>query len=160
MLAMGCGDDDEDATTASNGSDAVASTAGADFDVVFDGEACTVTGPRSVPPGEYVFVFTDDSDLATDSTPVELWVREYLDEHTHQELIDIQEQEYGGAGAFIEQRPPWVVNTRVTYDAPQLELEEHQTQSAAILGPGAHGMNVSVSSPERQWLCSLAFEVV
>ena len=151
MLATACGDDDDDAATAT--------TTDADFDVVFDGEECTVTGPDSVPAGEYTFVLTDDSGLATDSAPVDLWVRQYLDGHTNQELIDLQEDEYGGPGGAVEIRPPWVVNTRVTYDAPELDLEENQKQSAYILESGAHGMNISVSAPERQWICIPAFEV-
>ena len=164
MVAAGCGGDDDAATptTASAGSDEsdeVATTAGADFDVVFDGEECTVTGPESVPAGEYVFVFTDNSDLGTQESPVEMWLREYVDGHRHQELIDIQEEEYGGPGGAIEIRPPWVLNTRVSYDAPELDLEENQTQSAAILEPGPHGMNVAVAGPERQWICNPAFEV-
>lgn len=151
LVAAGCGDDDEDAEAAP--------TAGADFDVVFDGEECIVTGPESVSAGEFVFVFTDNSGLATDSAPVDLWVRQYLDGHTHQELIELQQDEYGGPGGSIQARPPWVVNTRVSYDAPELDLAENQKQSAYILEPGAHGLNVSISAPERQWLCTPALDV-
>ena len=66
MVVAGCGEDDDDAATpatASSESDEVATSAGADFDVVFDGEACTVTGPASVPAGEYIFVLTNTSEI-------------------------------------------------------------------------------------------------
>ena len=164
MVAAGCSGDDDDTATptttvASAGSDEAATTVGADFDVVFDGDECTVKGPESVPAGEYVFVFTDNSDLGTEKTPVLMWVRAYVDGHSHEELLEIQEEEYGGPGGSVEIRPPWVMNTRVTYDVPALDLAENQTQSAAILEPGPHGMNVAVSGPARQWFCLPAFDV-
>jgi hypothetical protein len=157
MVVAGCGDDDDDAatpTTASAGSDEAATTASADFDVVFDGEECTVTGPESVPAGEYTFVLTDTSGLS----PVELYVRRYVDGHTHQELID-QQNEAGGPGVLIP-KPDWVWPVVVDIDTSELDLAENQFQLDHVAEPGPHGMNVwSPERPDEQWFCTPPFEV-
>lgn len=163
MVAQGCGGDDDDAattaTTLGAADDATTTptpttTPGGDFDVVFDGDQCTVTGPSSLPAGTYTFVLTDNIDRSH----VELWVREYVDGHTQQDDVDLQDAA-GGPSVEIS-KPPWVVNTRVVYDVPRLDLAANQKQYSSALEPGPHGMNIGAASPQGQlWFCFPTFEV-
>ena len=151
LVVAGCGDDDDAATTpttrAASGSDEAATNEGADFEVQFDGEVCTVTGPDSVPVGRYTFVLTDTSDLGVD-----LYVDAYADGYTyaeHEEFIE----DAGGDGARGLDRPDWAPEALRIYGAPTLELEENQTRKDYRLESGPHGAVMNISGGGGVWGC-------
>ena len=149
MVAAGCSHDDDDAATptaTSPGSDEVATTASADFEVAFDGEACTLTGPESVPAGEDTFVLTDTSEF-----DAALFVDVYADGYTwtdHDNYIE----EAGGDGDPVD-RPDWVSQAVLSFGVPDLELEENQAQSDYSLEAGSHGI-VVVPFGVGVWRCA------
>ena len=65
------------------------------FEGMFDGGDRTMSGPESVPAGEYTFVLTDNSELA------DLYVDAYADGYTwteHENYIE----EAGGDGSRVD----------------------------------------------------------
>ena len=142
LVLAGCGDDDDDAatpTTASPGSDEGAATEGADFEVVFDGEECTVTGPESVPAGPVTVVLTDTSGQDVDDVDVQA----YDDGYTYADLEDYVEEEVGGFGEGVEfVIPDWAPLAMRDFEAPGLDLAENQTQDDYSLEAGSHGIVV------------------
>ena len=151
MVAAGCGDDDDDAstpTTAADDSDEAATTAIADFEVVFDGEVCTITGPESVPAGEYTFVLTDTSGLEGP----DLYVDAYADGYTYTDHAEFIE-DAGGDGTTGVDRPDWAPEAVRIFGAPTLELEENQTQKDYRLEAGPHGAVTKISGGGGIWGC-------
>ena len=138
MLAAGCGDDDDDAatpTTTPAVSDEAAATATGDFEVVFDGEACTVSGPESGPAGVSTFVLTDTRESAN------VAVYALDDGCTYADVVNYLE-EAGGDGAPVP-RPDWASSVLRDFQAPALELAENQTQFDYVLEAGPHGILVT-----------------
>lgn len=141
LVAVACSSGESSATvsstptTAAAGSDEAATTAGADFDVRFDGEECTVTGPESVPAGEYTVVLTDTSGL-----DVDVDVAGYDDGHT---FADIEEyiEETGGDGDR-RNSPGWAPSVMRDFEAPLLDLADNQSQYDYLLEAGSHGVVV------------------
>ena len=131
MVVVGCGGDE----AASDDSEA-ATTTSADFDVLFDGEECTVTGPTSVPAGAYTFVLTNSSELEG----VQLFVDVYVDGRTWADSENYI-AEAGGDGANISQ-PAWVRGAMFDFGAPALTLSDNQTQIDHVLEFGPHGIMV------------------
>jgi hypothetical protein len=138
LVLAGCGDDDDDAattTTAAAGSDEGATPAGADFDVLFDGEECTVTGPESVPSGSVTVLLTDTTGEGFDVD-----VAAYDDGHN---FADVEEYiaETGGDG--VRRTPPeWAPSAMRDFEAPALDLAENQKQFDYSLEAGSHGIVV------------------
>ncbi len=141
LVVAGCGDDDDDAatpTTAAAGSDEGATPAGADFDVLFDGEECTVTGPDSVPSGSVTVVLTDTTEEGVDVD-----VSAYDDGYTYADLEDFVEEEVGGFGERVQfVIPDWAPLALRDFEAPGLGLAENQTQDDYSLEAGSHGIVV------------------
>ncbi len=135
---VACGSDDE---SSSSTDDHVIA-------VEFDGSQCTAGEPSTVPAGHYTFVYTNLSDR----DDVHFYVRSFVDGHTYTELIAAQ-QTAGGEGAdFL--RPAWVHTPVLSFERPQLELEDNQRQHDHVLEPGPHGMLVAPDRPPRAlWLC-------
>lgn len=127
MVASGCGDDDDDAATR-----------GADFDVVFDGQVCTVSGPESLPAGDYTFVLTDTSEVGMD-----LLVSTYSEGRTYDDARDYLEAA-GGDGTRVD-RPAWASPALRSFDRPALDLAEHQTQFGYFLEAGSYGISVETN---------------
>ena len=153
MVVAGCGDDDDDdstPTTASAGSDEVATATSADFDVVFDGEECSVTGPESVPAGAYTVVLTDTSEL-----DVDVDVSAYDDGYTYADL-EAYIEENGGEGDQLRVGfPDWAPSVMRDFEAPALDLAENQTQYDFVVEAGSHGIVVQRAGG---WGCA-GFEV-
>ncbi len=104
--------------------------------------------PSTVPAGDYTFVYTNLSDRAD----VHFHVRNLVDGHSYDELVADQ-QAAGGEGVDFP-RPPWVHTPVLSFERPQLELDENQRQHDHVLEPGPHGMLVAPDrSPNALWLC-------
>ena len=152
VMVAGCGDDDDDSatpTTAPSGSDEAATNEGADFEVMFDGEVCTVTGPDSVPAGSYTFVLTDTSELEGP----DLYVDAYADGYTYADHAEFIE-DAGGDGTTGLDRPDWAPQALRIFGAPTLELEENQTQKDYRLEAGPHGAVIKISGGGGIWGCA------
>ena len=69
--------------------------------VTFDGASCAVDGPVTVPAGDRSFVVTNLSEWES----IPLYVVRLTDEHSFQDLADLQ-AERGGAPAYFS-TPGW-----------------------------------------------------
>lgn len=73
---------------------------GSVFEVTFDGNECTVSGPTELPTGDHSFVWKDLSE-----ENIDLWVARLLDDKTFQDLLDLQSE----PGEYYPQ-PSWTVH--------------------------------------------------
>jgi hypothetical protein len=114
----------------------------ADYEVTFDGNGCTVTGPAELPAGEYTFNFIDQSD-----TRGELWLV-YLEEgKTFQDHLDLQSE----PGEWYP-KPSWV-----SYDF-RVSMEYHKSNGISVVTytwrlnkVGEHTILCYMPSPEKLW---------
>ncbi len=121
-------------------------------EVTFDGEACTLSGPTVVPAGERSFVLRDVSD--EQPAGLQIIVRELVDGHTFQELVDNQ-NEYGrGPGTYFG-RPGWVYDVPLVGVTPAADLGPHRDFREVSLDPGTHAVAVwTPQGGEPIWLCA------
>ncbi len=113
-----------------------------DFEVTFDGNGCTVSGPTEVPIGNYSFFLNNTSD-----SRVELKVAQFLDGHTYQDLVDLQ-TEPGN-------------NFRIEYwmSQPFKYTKDHKIYIVSLDEAGEHGIAISVYPHVGIWLC-VPFQVI
>ncbi len=118
------------------------------IEVEFDGTRCAVAGPATAPAGDYTFVYTNLSNRED----VQLGVRNYVDGHTHEDLVAAQ-RAAGGEGVDFP-RPAWVHTPALSLDRPELDLDDDQRQFDHTLKAGPHGVLVYAErSPSAIWLC-------
>jgi len=113
-----------------------------DFEVTFDGNDCTVSGPTEVPIGDYSFLLNNVS-----GQKVLLGVTQFLDGHTFQDLIDLQTEP--GDNFMIES---WM-------SKPSYYTKDHITWTVSLDEAGEHGILISVYNHIGIWLCA-PFQVI
>ena len=113
-----------------------------DFEVTFDGNGCTVSGPTEVPIGEYSFLLNNTSDIR-----VKLVVGQLLDGHTYQDMLDLQTEPGDTFG--IE---PWM-------SKPFYYTRDHKMYFVSLDEAGEHVISISVYKHLGIWLC-VPFQVV
>ena len=118
------------------------------YEVTFDGVGCTYSGPTELPAGDHSFVFRDLSDQKQ-----QLWSGRILDDHTYQDLLDLQNE----PGEFIPQ-PLWIVHP------PQINKEWYESVGAEVytwsfVEEGEHELSAGTFSPLSVWFCD-SFHIV
>ena len=113
-----------------------------DFEVTFDGNGCTVSGPTEVPIGDYSFLLNNVSDRK-----VKLVVGQLLDGHTFQDMLDLQTEP--GDIFDIE---PWM-------SKPFYYTKDHKIYSVSLDEAGEHVISISVYNHVAIWLC-IPFQVI
>ena len=112
------------------------------FEVTFDGNGCTVSGPTEVPTGDYSFLLNNVS-----GRKVLLGVTQLLDGHTFQDLVDLQAEP--GDNFAIEY---WM-------SEPFYFTRDHITWTVSLDEAGEHGILISVYNHVGIWLC-IPFQVI
>jgi len=79
------------------------------FVVTLDGNECTLSGPKEVPPGEYPFFIINQTEL---EIPFQ-FARYLLDEKTYQDVLDLQSE----PGEFFFPMPSWTSEVLYYYSA-------------------------------------------
>lgn len=114
-----------------------------DFEVTFDGNGCTVSGPTEVPIGDYSFLLNNTSD-----SRVKLVVGQLLDGHTFQDLVDLQTEP--GDNFMIES---WM-------SKPFYYTKDHKIYFVSLDEAGdEHVISISVYNHVAIWLC-VPFQVI
>jgi hypothetical protein len=113
-----------------------------DFEVTFDGNGCTVSGPTEVPIGDYSFLLNNASDRR-----VKLVVGQLLDGHTFQDMVDLQNEP--GDIFAIE---PWM-------SKPFYYTKDHKIYIVSLDEAGEHVISISVYNHVAIWLC-VPFQVI
>ena len=113
-----------------------------DFEVTFDGNGCTVSGPTEVPIGDYSFLLNNTSD-----SRVKLVVGQLLDGHTFQDLVDLQTEP--GDNFMIES---WM-------SKPFYYTKDHKIYTVSLDEAGEHVISISVYNHVAIWLC-VPFQVI
>jgi len=113
-----------------------------DFEVTFDGNGCTVSGPTEVPIGDYSFLLNNTSD-----SRVKLVVGQLLDGHTFQDLVDLQTEPGDTFG--IE---PWM-------SKPFYYTKDHKIYFVSLDEAGEHVISISEYKHVGIWLC-VPFQVI
>ena len=112
------------------------------FEVTFDGNECTVSGPTEVPTGDYSFFLNNVSDRR-----VVLGVTQLLEGHTFQDMVDLQSEP--GDPFFIEY---WM-------SKPFYYTKDHITWTVSLDEAGEHGILISEYGHVGIWLC-IPFQVI
>jgi hypothetical protein len=113
-----------------------------DFEVTFDGNGCTVSGPTEVPIGDYSFLFNN-----TSGRRAKLVVGQLLDGHTFQDLLDLQTEPGDTFG--IE---PWM-------STPFYYTKDHKVYTVSLDEAGEHCTSISEYKHVGIWLCA-PFQVI
>ena len=113
-----------------------------DFEVTFDGNGCTVSGPTEVPIGDYSFLLNNVSGRRA-----KLVVGQLLDGHTFQDLVDLQTEPGDTYG--IE---PWM-------SQPFYYTKDHKIYTVSLDEAGEHVISISVYNHVAIWLC-IPFQVI
>ena len=119
-----------------------ATTHAIDFEVTFDGNGCTVSGPTEVPIGDYSFLLNNVS-----SRRVKLIVAQLLDGHTFQDLVDLQTEPGDTYG--IE---PWM-------SQPFYYTKDHKIYTVSLDEAGEHAIVISEYKHVGIWHC-VPFQVI
>ena len=113
-----------------------------DFEVTFDGNGCTVSGPTEVPIGDYSFLLNN-----TSGRRVKLVVGQLLDGHTFQDLVDLQTEP--GDNFMIES---WM-------SKPFYYTKDHKIYTVSLDEAGEHSIAISEYKHVGIWLC-VPFQVI
>jgi len=113
-----------------------------DFEVTFDGNGCTVSGPTEVPIGDYSFFLNNTSD-----SRVKLIVTQLLDGHTYQDLVDLQTE------------PGDTFGIEYWMSKPFYYTKDHKIYIVSLDEAGEHGIGISVYNHVGIWLC-VPFQVI
>ena len=113
-----------------------------DFEVTFDGNGCTVSGPTEVPIGDYSFLLNNVSGRG-----VKLIVTQLLDGHTFQDLVDLQTEPGDIFG--IE---PWM-------SQPFKYTKDRKIYTVSLDEAGEHGIAIGTNNHVGIWLC-VPFQVI
>jgi hypothetical protein len=113
-----------------------------EFEVTFDGNGCTVSGPPEVPIGDYSFLLNNVSGRR-----VKLVVAQLLDGHTFQDLVDLQSEP--GDPFAIE---PWM-------SKPFYYTKDHKIYTVFLDEAGEHGIAIGEYNHVNSWLCA-PFQVI
>ncbi len=136
LLVVGCG-----TPAATPTSEPLPETV-AEFEVTFDGNDCTVTGPTELPAGEHTFIFIDRSDMRG-----ELWLIYLEDGKTIQDHLDLQSE----PGEWYP-KPSWVhYDSRVSSESEELEGRRVDSSTWKLDRVGEHTILCYVASPQKLW---------
>ncbi len=118
------------------------------IEVTLDGKGCTVTGPTELPMGEHQFVFIDLVEDNEDSFHADLYVQNYIDGKTLQDLFDFQ----GEPGKYYYD-PPWAIRV------PKIGTEWNESIEGKIYTyllneEGEHVIVIVENSPLGVWICA------
>jgi len=121
-----------------------------DFEVIFDGNDCIVTGPSELPAGEVTTHFTDKSEL-----DAELWLV-YIDEgKTFQDHLDLQEK----PGDWYP-KPSWDhYATRIYGHSEDINGARVDIETWNLDHVAEHIIFCYVSSPQMIWFAHPLFIV-
>jgi hypothetical protein len=117
----------------------------AEFEVTFDGNGCTVTGPTELPAGEHTFVFIDRSDIMRG----ELWLVNLDDGKTFQDHLDGQSE----PGEWY-QKPSWAHYDFGFTKSEYLEDRRVDTSTWKLDKVGEHTSYCYVNSPPKLWVAA------
>ena len=116
-----------------------------EFEVTFDGNDCTVTGPTELPAGEHTFIFIDQSDMRG-----ELWLVYLEDGKTFQDHFDLQSE----PGEWYP-KPSWVIyDTRVSFEFQESNGRRVDSSTWKLDKVGEHTIVCYVSSPQMIWFAA------
>ena len=114
-----------------------------DFEVTFDGNGCTVSGPTEVPIGDYSFRLINSSE-----SRIKLMVTQLLDGHTFQDLVDLQTEP--GDNYMIE---PWM-------SKPFYYTKDHKIYIVSLDEAGdEHVISIAEGNHAGIWHC-VPFQVI
>ena len=115
----------------------------AEFEVTFDGNDCTVTGPAELPAGDHTFIFIDRSDMRG-----ELWLVYLEDGKTTQDQLDMQSE----PGEWYP-KPSWVYyDSKVSFESEELEGRRVDSSTWRLDRVGEHTILCYVAaSPQKLW---------
>ena len=113
-----------------------------DFEITFDGNGCTVSGPTEVPIGDYSFLLNNSSGRGA-----KLVVAQLLDGHTYQDLVDLQAEP--GDNYMIE---TWM-------SKPFYYTKDHKIYIVSLDEAGEHGIVISEDKHAGIWHCA-PFQVI
>jgi hypothetical protein len=119
------------------------------FEVRFDGDECTVSGPDEVLAGDHSFVLYDLSEQRVER----LAVLRLVQGKTFQDLLDKQ----GEPGEWV-QHPSWVKPTVLTEGLSE-QADGGQVWPYFLKNGGEHFILLANLSTRNHWLCS-SFQVV
>ena len=138
LLLVGCG---TTAATPTPTSEPLPETV-AEFEVTFDGNDCTVTGPTELPAGEHTFIFIDRSDMRG-----ELWLVYLDDGKTFQNHLDLQSK----PGEWYP-KPSWAhYDLRVSLESEELEDRRVDSSTWRLDRVGEHTILCYVPYPQKLW---------
>ena len=113
-----------------------------EFEVMFDGNDCIVTGPAEVPAGEHTFIFIDQSDMGG-----ELYVSNLNDGKTFHNLVDMQ----GEPGRYFP-KPEWThYDSRISRETEKLEGRRVDTSTYNLDVVGEHVIYCGTYQPQGLW---------
>ena len=113
-----------------------------DFEVTFDGNGCTASGPTDVPIGDYSFLLINSSGRGA-----KLVVTQLLDGHSYQDMVDLQTEP--GDNFMIE---TWM-------SRPFYFSKDQKVYVVALDEAGEHGIVISEDKHAGIWLCA-PFQVI
>lgn len=113
-----------------------------DFEVTFDGNSCTVSGPAEVPIGDYSFRLINSSD-----SRIKLMVTQLLEGHTFQDLVDLQTEP--GDNFMVK---AWM-------SKPFYYTEDQIIYIVSLDEAGEHGIGLAEYNHVAMWLCG-PFQVI
>lgn len=117
------------------------------FQLSFDGEECTLSGPAEVQPGEMSIRLVDLTDNDNG-----IWTGLITDGHTYQDLLDMQSE----PGDYFR-KPDWVVYPTKT--GAQKDSEGSRISTFNFTEAGEYNVNVGKSLPASLWFCGHFFVV-
>ena len=113
-----------------------------EFEVTFDGNGCTVSGPTEVPIGDYSFLLNNVSGRR-----VKLVVTQLLDGHTFQDLVDLQTE------------PGDTYGIETWMSQPFYYTKDHKIYTVSLDEAGEHAIVISEDKHVGIWHC-VPFQVI
>ena len=146
FLIAGCG---SSATTskATLDVDAVAQAIAEGIEVTFTGNECTVSGPVTLPEGEYLFVFKDLEGKKS----ADLWLGRLTDGNTYQDFLDLQG---GEPGKYIPK--PDYIDDEITKVDVDWDISTGEKRITYSLEEGEYAIYVFnvIEAAWGQWICA------
>jgi len=117
----------------------------AEFEVTFDGNDCTVSGPTELQAGEHTFIFVDHADVRG-----ELWLVYLEDGKTFQDHLDGQSE----PGEWYP-KPSWVqYDSRVARESQWSNGKRVDTETWDLFQVGEHTILCYVGFPQLLWFAA------
>jgi hypothetical protein len=112
------------------------------FEIIFDGNDCSIVGSNEVFPGNYMFSLTNNTDQKVD-----IAVTHLIDKHTYQDLLAMQSVP---GEPFVKEY--WM-------SQPSYFTKDHQVWNYSLDVTGEHAVLILKHVFEGAWICG-QFDVI